>query len=85
LQYLATILALLVWRRARPQAERPYRLPVAPLTAGLALAAVIFLLYHTLSFYWREGLGALLVGFLLTLSGPRREAGSPAKEDGLRS
>lgn len=73
LQYLATILGLLVWRWKRPGAERPYRLPLAPLVGGISLAVVVFLLSQTDPQYLLAWAGALALGLVLAFLSPRRE------------
>ncbi len=70
-QYLTTILGVLVWRYRRPELERPYRLPAGPLTAGVALAAVLFLLANVDPSYLKGWFLALGLGLVLCLFSPR--------------
>jgi amino acid transporter len=43
-QYLLQSVGLLVWRRRHPEAPRPFRMPLYPLPALLAIAGFVFLL-----------------------------------------
>lgn len=75
LQYLAAVLAMLVWRFQRPEAERPYRVPAGLVVGGLSLAVVLFLLAQTPSEYlwqWAAGMG---LGLVLAAFSPRKDDG----------
>ncbi len=77
LQYLATILGVLVWRIQRPAEPRPFRVPAVWLVGGLSLAVVVFLLSQTPAVYIKQwGLG-LALGLVLALFSPRRDFGPP--------
>lgn len=62
---LATGLSVIVLRRREPEAERPYRVPLYPITPLLFIAAAAYMLYASIRY---AGDGALL-GLAVVLAG----------------
>lgn len=77
---LLTGLSLYVLRRREPDAPRPFRVPLYPLTPALLCASAAYLLYSSISYAGLGalvGLGVLLAGLpllLFALRPPRRRA-----------
>lgn len=60
-QYIPTCLAVIVFRRTKPEAVRSFKVPFGPLIPLLALAVSGWLLFHTPAENLLWGFGALLI------------------------
>ncbi|MEW6278369.1 MAG: APC family permease [Candidatus Eremiobacterota bacterium] len=74
LQYLPTILGVLVLRFRAPERDRPYRIPAGPVVALLALAVCVVLIVKTDPSYLRGLAIALAVGMVVALAGRGRRS-----------
>jgi amino acid transporter len=74
-QYLLQAVGILLWRRRHPEAPRPYRMPLYPLPALLAIAGFLFLLLAPAGALRQLAYGTLVLasGILVYLWRIRRE------------
>lgn len=84
--FLLVGIALFVLRRTEPNAERPFRVPLYPLTPILFCLTSLYLLYSSLAYTGAGalvGAGVLIAGAVLQFFLARRKTAIPPSETAL--
>ncbi|HEY2017473.1 MAG TPA: amino acid permease [Bryobacteraceae bacterium] len=77
IQFLAQVVAVTLIRRNRPDIERPFRMPLYPLTSAVAFLGWLYILVASGLNYILAGIGLLLLGVAAYLWRARRAAEWP--------